>query len=222
MYKRFFRWASDRLDDDGIVAFITNRAYLDARQDDGFRKIAAREFSEIYVLDLGSDVRRNPTISGTTHNVFGIQTGVAIGFFVRNRSRLGKCAIYYSHRVDAELASENLAYLRGATLDQIAFEEISPDENHDWLNQSDTDFARLLLLANRTTKHAKTDGDQQAIFALFSNGINTNRDEWLFDFNVSNLSEKVQFFCSVYRNERCRFTDKPDNIAVSDWVDRSI
>ena len=77
MYKRFIRWASDRLADDGIIGFVTNRAYLDARQDDGFRKIAADEFTDIYVLDLGSDVRRNPKISGTTHNVFGIQTGVA-------------------------------------------------------------------------------------------------------------------------------------------------
>ena len=83
MYKRFLRWASDRLDDNGIIAFVTNRAYLDSRQDDGFRKVAADEFTDIYVLDLGSDVRRNPKISGTTHNVFGIQTGVAIGFFVR-------------------------------------------------------------------------------------------------------------------------------------------
>ena len=82
MYKRFIRWASDRLDDDGVIAFITNRAYLETRQDDGFRKVAAQEFSNIYVMDLGSDVRRNPKISGTTHNVFGIQTGVAISFFV--------------------------------------------------------------------------------------------------------------------------------------------
>ena len=39
MYKRFIRWASDRLEDDGIVGFITNRAYLDTRQDDGFRQV---------------------------------------------------------------------------------------------------------------------------------------------------------------------------------------
>ena len=49
MYKRFIRWASDRLADDGIIAFITNRAYIDARQDDGFRKVAAQEFSDIYM-----------------------------------------------------------------------------------------------------------------------------------------------------------------------------
>ena len=85
MYKRFIRWASDRLADDGIIGFITNRAYLDTKQDDGFRRIAVQEFTDIYILDLGSDVRRNPKISGTTHNVFGIQTGVAIVFFVRER-----------------------------------------------------------------------------------------------------------------------------------------
>ena len=46
MYKRFIRWASDRLADDGIIAFITNRAYLDTRQDDGFRQVVAKEFSD--------------------------------------------------------------------------------------------------------------------------------------------------------------------------------
>ena len=96
MYKRFIRWASDRLADDGIVAFITNRKYLDARQDDGFRQVVGKEFSDLYVLDLHSDVRSNPKISGTTHNVFGIQTGVAIGFFVRDSSYIGACRIHYS------------------------------------------------------------------------------------------------------------------------------
>ena len=86
MYKRFIRWASDRLDDDGIVAFITNRAYLETRQDDGFRKVAAQEFSDIYVMDLGSDVRRNPKISGTTHNVFW-HTGGCRHWLFRARKR---------------------------------------------------------------------------------------------------------------------------------------
>ena len=68
--------------DDGIIGFVTNRAYLETRQDDGFRRVAAGEFTDIYVMDLGSDVRRNPMISGTSHNVFGIETGVAIAFYV--------------------------------------------------------------------------------------------------------------------------------------------
>ena len=72
MYARFFRWASDRLKDDGIIAFVTNRSFIDSRTMDGFRRIAARDFSEIWIVDLGGDVRANPKLSGTKNNVFGI------------------------------------------------------------------------------------------------------------------------------------------------------
>ena len=198
MYKRFIRWASDRLADDGIVALITNRAYLDAKQDDGFRQIAAREFSDLYILDLGSDVRRNPKISGTMHNVFGIQTGVAIGFFVREKSTLGKCAIHYARRQDAEVATDKLAYLREAKLDEIEFENITPDDRNDWLNQSNSDFASLIPLANRQTKLTNTVGVEQAVFGLYSMAVATNRDDWVYDFDISRLRGKALFFADTY------------------------
>ena len=198
MYKRFIRWASDRLADDGIVAFITNRAYLDTRQDDGFRQLAAKEFSDLYILDLGSDVRRNPKISGTTHNVFGIQTGVAIGFFVRERAKLGHCGIHYASRDDAELAVEKLGYLRETRLQDVAFEPIDPDEKGNWLNQSDTDFGNLLQLSDRGTKRSKTAVGQNAIFHRHSMAVATNRDEWVYDFDVRNLRDKALFFTDTY------------------------
>ena len=198
MYKRFIRWASDRLADDGIIGFITNRAYLDTRQDDGFRQIAAQEFTDIYVLDLGSDVRRNPKISGTTHNVFGIQTGVAIAFFVREKARLGECGIHYAVREDAELATDKLAYLRDATLDSIAFDGITPDAKAYWLDQSDSDFQRLIPLANRDTKFAKSDDGQQSVFSLHAMAVATNRDAWVYDFDVANLRNKALFFADTY------------------------
>ena len=198
MYKRFIRWASDRLDDDGIIAFITNRAYLDARQDDGFRKVAAGEFTDIYVLDLGSDVRRNPKISGTTHNVFGIQTGVAIGFLVRDKSRSGQFNIRYACREDAELAPDKLAYLRDVKLDDIAFDDITPDIKNNWLNQANPNFGKLIPLADRQTKFAKSTDDEQAVFAMFSNGAKTNRDEWVFDFDARTLRDKALFFADTY------------------------
>ena len=223
MYKRFIRWASDRLADDGIIAFVTNRAYLDTKQDDGFRQVAAREFTEIYTLDLGSDVRRNPSISGTTHNVFGIQTGVAITFLMRERARLGQCGIHYARREDAELAADKLAYLRNATLDGIPFESITPDAKGNWFNQSSSNFEILIPLANRQTKLAKLADEEQAVFGLFSNGVNTNRDEWLFDFDVDAISDKVSFFCKIYWVEMQRFEiEKPDTGRLAHWVDKNI
>ena len=211
MYKRFIRWASDRLDDDGIVAFITNRAYLETRQDDGFRKVAAQEFSDIYVMDLGSDVRRNPKISGTTHNVFGIQTGVAIGFFVREKAKLGNCGIHYARREDAELAVDKLAYLSKANLDDIEFESIAPDRYNHWLNQSNSDFEHLIPLANRQTKLAKVTDDEQAVFGLYSLGIVTARDEWVYDFDSEDLSKKVRAFISSYEDTRAQLGGRAVN-----------
>ena len=223
MYKRFIRWASDRLADDGIIAFITNRAYLEARQDDGFRRVAADEFTDIYVMDLGSDVRRNPKISGTTHNVFGIQTGVAVAFLVREKARLGKCNIHYASREDAEIAKDKLAYLKETSLEKVPFESITPDAKSNWLNQSNSNFEKLMPLADKQTKLAKSVEEERAVFRLHSLGIATNRDEWTFDFGTDVLSDKVKFFCTTYQNEARRLArEKPAPSSIGDWVDRTI
>ena len=210
MYKRFIRWASDRLADDGIIGFITNRAYLEARQDDGFRQVTAREFTNIYVMDLGSDVRRNPKISGTTHNVFGIQTGVAIAFFVRDKARLGACNIQYARREDAEIAKDKLSYLGAAAMQDINFDEITPDEFNQWLNQSINGFRfrQLMPVANRQTKLSKSVADEDAVFRLYSMGVVTNRDEWVYDFDADNLGTKVRAFINDYEESRAQHGGK--------------
>ena len=198
MYKRFLRWASDRLADDGIIGFITNRAYLDARQDDGFRKVTAQEFTQVYVLDLSSDVRRNPKISGSTHNVFGIQTGVAIGFFVREKAKLGHCRVHYAKREDVELARDKLAFLKEATIDGIAFSSIIPDKRSEWLNQSNSDFEGLMALANRVWKANRNVEPERTVFQMVTPAIKSNRDHWVYDFGAENLKEKVSFFADTY------------------------
>ena len=198
MYKRFIRWASDRLADDGIVTFVTNRAYLNAFQDDGFRKKTTQEFSEIYVLDLGSDVRRNPTISGTKHNVFGIQTGVAIGFFVRNSSKIGQCSIYYSRREDAEPAKDKLDFLSRARLEEITFDTILPDVQNRWFNQPNNDFGSLMAAVKKRKRAAQGVADQDSVFAFHCNAAKSNRDDWVYDFSGQSLRDKTGFFIKTY------------------------
>src|SRR5207253_2675121 len=78
-YVKFFRWAVDRLQErDGIVCFVSNNSFVDQIAFDGMRKDLLQDFTEIYHLDLHGNVRKNPKLSGTTHNVFGIQIGVGI------------------------------------------------------------------------------------------------------------------------------------------------
>lgn len=36
MYARFFRWASDRMADDGVLAFVSNSSFVNSRTFDGF------------------------------------------------------------------------------------------------------------------------------------------------------------------------------------------
>jgi len=55
------------------VAFVSIAVFVDQVAFDGMREYLQNDFDKIYVVDLGGDVRRNPKLSGTTHNVFGIQ-----------------------------------------------------------------------------------------------------------------------------------------------------
>ena len=87
MYTRFIRWATDRLADEGIVAFISNSSFIDARAFDGLRKCLEDEFDYIYIIDLGGNVRaisgKDGIFISEKHTIFGTaaMTGIAIYFF---------------------------------------------------------------------------------------------------------------------------------------------
>ena len=196
MYKRFIRWASDRLADDGIIAFITNRSYLESFQDDGFRKSILKEFDHLYVMDLGGDTRRHQGVG----NVFNITVGVAVGFFVRTKSKQPG-QIHYSFVPDGLPSYSKLAILSSNLhFPQIEFENICPDSKHNWLNQSVSDFGELLPLIDRKVKHSSQPMRGQTVFGLYSLAVSTNRDEWVYDFDIQNLREKALFFADTYND----------------------
>lgn len=82
-YVKAIRWASDRIGEEGIVALVTNNSFIDQIAFDGMRQYLEQEFDQIYVFDLGGNIRKNPKLSGTTHNVFGIQVGVSVNILVK-------------------------------------------------------------------------------------------------------------------------------------------
>ena len=225
MYKRFVRWASDRLEDDGIIGFVSNSAFLHTRQDDGFRKVVSEEFSELWVVDLKGNARtsgeRRRQEGG---NVFDdkIRVGVAVYFLVRRKGSDG-FKVFYNAVDDYAKAFDKVAYISDESIDGLEFVEITPDTKANWLDQSDNSFEQLVPVADRRTKLAKTTSSEQAVFGLYSVGISTNRDEWVYDFDDGSLSNKMLFFCRTYQNELGRFaTEKPDLDSIGSWVDRSI
>ncbi|MFM6306908.1 MAG: Eco57I restriction-modification methylase domain-containing protein, partial [Dolichospermum sp.] len=57
MYTRFIRWASDRLGKNGIIAFVSNSSFINSIAYDGFRKVVAKEFNEIHIIDMKGNAR---------------------------------------------------------------------------------------------------------------------------------------------------------------------
>ncbi len=192
MYSRFFRWASDRLTEDGVLAFITNRSFIESRTFDGFRKIVAQDFNEIWVVDLGGDVRANPKLSGTKHNVFGIQTGVAICYLLRKQGVEG-CTIRYIRRPEDETAEDKLSWLGGADIRSLATTELKPDKLQNWLNHGSDKFDEFLPMLDDTGPAGR-----QGIFYVNSVGINTARDDWVYAESKDVLEAKVQYILSSY------------------------
>ena len=185
---------------DGVLAFITNRSFIESRTFDGFRKIVAEEFNEIYVMDLGGDVRANPKLSGTKHNVFGIQTSVAISFMVKRNKQKG-CKIFYARRPEMETADDKVAFLGSNEASGILYEKIAPDKNSNWLSITDNNWDSLIPLASKETKAAKKPSQEKALFQTFSLGVVTARDEWVYDQNKIMLESKANYLISIYNKE---------------------
>jgi len=221
MYARFFRWASDRMAANGVLALITNRSFIDSRTFDGFRKVIADEFSEIRVVDLGGDVRANPKLSGTRHNVFGIQTGVAISFLVKRVKHQG-CRIFYSRRPEFETAEEKLVFLGGAQVGSISFDEIRPDAKHNWIDLTSNDYESLMPIATKDAKAARRPGQEQAIFKLFSMGAITARDEWVYGFDAESVEAKVRLLIETYNADLTRLAKHPRGPNLAAELDYSI
>ena len=212
MYKRFIRWASDRLEDDGIIGFVSNSAFLNARQDDGFRKVVSQEFNELWAIDMKGNARtsgeRRRQEGG---NIFSdkIRVGIAVYFLVRRRG-MNEFKVYYNAVDDYAKSLDKVAYMRGKGIDDFDFVQIAPDADSGWLNQTDSDFHQLTQLANRETKFAKTAAAQQAVFGLYTNAVKSNRDDWVYDFEIGSLRDKALFFADTY-NELLDSNDESYN-----------
>jgi predicted helicase len=125
-YVKFFRWAADRLGErDGIVAYVSNNSFIDGFALDGMRKHLLQDFTHIYHLDLGGNVRQNPKLSGTTHNVFGIRVGVGITIAVRRAAHMERRVFY--HALPALWRKEEkLAWLAAQTLRGVPLPQATP------------------------------------------------------------------------------------------------
>ena len=205
-YIRALRWASDRLEDNGLIAFVTNNGFIDSNTAGGLRKTLVREFSKIYVLNF----RGNSRMSGEDAkreggNVFDIRVGVSVVILVRN-TEPSDCEINYFEFPDYTTKDEKLTQTSNfQSLEAVPWQQISPNEAGDWINQRSTNFEGFVPLGNRT-KSGET-----ALFHSYSQGLQTNRDAWVYNFSKNKVEKSVSKMLDVYNSEVDRWVaaDKP-------------
>nr|WP_312826863.1 type ISP restriction/modification enzyme [Brucella anthropi] len=225
-YIRALRWASDRIGDAGVVAYVSNAGWLDANTSDGLRKCLVEEFASIHVFHL----RGNARTSGEQRrkekdNVFGqgTRTPVAITLLVKNPNAAEHGRIRFHNIGDYLTREEKLAIvsrfgsIRGVEKAD-GWRDIKPDEHGDWLGQRNKSFGVFLPLGDK-------DGSERVtLFANYSLGINTNRDSWAYNASRSVVSNNMSKMIDVYNKEVDRFqaeygqSDRKTRMAVVDNV----
>ena len=199
-YKMAIRWASDRIGEQGVVAFVTNGSWIEANVDAGVRACLAEEFDKVYVVNLRGNARTSGELRRAEgDNVFdqGSRAPVAILVLVRSSAfsvqrsafSVQRNLIYYKDIGDYVKREEKLARLHAAgSIAGVAdWVEITPDEHHDWLNKRDPAFRTLLSLGSKEARAGRA-GD--AIFNLYSRGLATARDAYIYNFDRDACAEK--------------------------------
>lgn len=226
-YIRAYRWATDRLshEDGGVIAFISNGAWIDGNSHDGFRASLEKEFDKIYVYNLRGNARTSGELRKREGDgIFGMgsRTPIAITLLVRypEARRLDQCQIFY-HDIGDYLSREEK--LRKITQAQsyrgLDWTLITPNEKHDWINQRDGLFDTLLPLA----PEKRFDVKAKSVFAVCSNGLVTSRDSWVSNSSAKELTENLQRAIDFYNSEVERYQKATvsalDKIAPVDFVD---
>ncbi|MCY3790480.1 MAG: damage-inducible protein, partial [Gemmatimonadetes bacterium] len=200
-YKMAIRWASDRIGEQGVVAFVTNGSWIDGNVDSGVRACLAEEFSSIWVLNLRGNQRTQGERSRKEGGkVFGqgSRAPVTITLLVRNPPAKRKgCRILYRDVGDYLKREEKLALLRDwGGIDGITdWQKIQPNRHHDWIDKRNEDFQHLYPIGTKEAKAGKSD---EAVFGLFSSGYKTSRDAYLYNFSRAACAENARLAIEDY------------------------
>ena len=203
-YIRSIRWASDRIEESGIVAFVTNASFLKTDTTAGLRTCLEDEFNEIWCFNL----RGNGRITGDGRNIFeypgqntgGTRTPVAVIILIKNPKKQN-CIIKYSTLEDKYYSGEdkrNRVKMLGSIDGIKNWQIIKPDRHNDWLDQRDDELLKYTSMGNKDTKAGK---NTDSIFKIYSSGIKTNRDSWVYNSSKEELTKNMKRHIDYCNNQ---------------------
>lgn len=227
-YIRAIRWASDRIGDAGVVAYVSGSGFAEKPAMDGMRKTLADEFTNVFILNLRGDIRKNMLSKGRAkegQNVFGSasMTGIAVTLLVKNPNAAKQGQIFYHNIGDDLTTADKLGALSrfgsiGGISRASGWQAIAPDEHGDWLGQRDNAFDAFIPLGDKKGSGAK-------LFDNFSQGVLTARDSWAYNASSDAVSQNMRAMIDVYHAELARFDaahSNADRKARGEAVDRFI
>jgi len=205
-YFRALRWASDRIGERGIIAFVSNSSFLDANSTDGVRLTLQDEFSQIFIYDLKGNQRTSGERSRREGGkIFGSgsRTGVAITVLVKDPTHTGPAEIFYAEAEDYTTRQEKLDQIAAyGSIEGIsgadAFRSITPNQHGDWISIRDERFVTFQEVGNKALKGKDA---TPAAFRQFSLGLCTNRDVWCYNFSQHQVNSNMRNMIKNYNSE---------------------
>lgn len=195
-YIRAFRWASDRIGEQGVVCFVSNAGWLRGAAMGGMRRCLAEEFDDVYAFDLRGNQRTQGEESRREGGkVFGSgsRTPVSITLLVRHPGETHAGRIHYHDVGDYLTREDKLGIVRNAALKgDVEWDDITPDRHGDWLDQRDDSFYEFAPMGIEKRK------EPLGIFEIWSLGLNTNRDAWVYNFSASRVRDNISSFVDTY------------------------
>ena len=214
-YIMAIKWASCRIGDKGIIAFVTNAGWIDSKTTAGMRKSLEDEFSTLYVIHLRGNLRTSGEEAkqeGESVFELGTRTPIALSIMIKNPNKTkddGK--IHFFDIGDYKSRAEKLSFLstrRSVTgIGADEFKDITADKYGDWVQQRSEKFDEFISCGDKKRASAR-------IFKEYSLGVVTNRDAWAYNFRKTSLEYNIERMINTYNNEREKIFDDTDKSEV--------
>jgi len=198
-YIKFIRFGQWRIEQtgSGILGFITNHSYLDSPTFAGMRQNLMETFSDIYILDLHGNTKKRERApdGGVDQNVFDIQQGVAISFFVKEQDSTGLVKVHHADLYG--MRQDKYDWLIEHRLDDTDWSELAPQAPFFLFVPQDTD---LLEEYERGWSIADIMSENGAP----APGFVTTQDEFAISWSEVEAREKVHRFLKTESEAEAR------------------
>lgn len=214
-YIRAIRWATNRIGERGVVAFVTNGSFLDANNMDGLRKCLVEDFSHLYVFNLRGNQRTSGEESKREGGkIFGSgsRTPVAITIMVKDPAHIGPGELFYHDIGDYLTREAKLNTIEGFdSIDGIDWQRLHPNDSGDWINQRDPAFDKFIPLGDKDSEDAK------AIFGIYSQGLLSARDAWAYNMSRTALEDNMRRMIAAFNEDRARYRKACEGKPKDEW-----